>query len=181
LVDEFDTQTTAGHGERNIGAVFAVDRWHTLGASYNVDFVAGAAGYISHELHHAYVPATAPNHHTDTNGNGVPAEADDQLRVLWDYNHQYPFKRLLADIDAAATVIRVSKTSDMTETGRIDIDGELIDYTGIGINGELTGCIRGAGAVPHTVLFSFVRSVDCARDHMQIRYGRGTTQYIDLT
>jgi hypothetical protein len=54
--------------------------------------VSSPASYISHELHHTYAwncgdDTPQGGHLNDTNGNGVPDEADDFTRVLYNYNN----------------------------------------------------------------------------------------------
>jgi len=66
---------------------------------------------------------------------------------------------LASDIDASTTSIALTDASDFPTIGRIKIDSEIIEYTGVSTN-TLTGCVRGAGgttAASHTS----TTAVDC--------------------
>ncbi len=147
LADEIYLSQLIRHAHPAYGAFYFVSTGVSAGTNDNVDLGIFHAYVISHELHH--LTAATGGHFTDTNGNDISGEVDDQYRVLWDYEYDYPLKSLAAPITATDTVIPLNDTTNLASPGKVLVDGsEIISYTGISGN-NLTGAVRGSTASAH--------------------------------
>ena len=152
---------------------------------------------VAHELHHLQINqngtgSASPNgdgqeHFNDPNGNGIQFDPDDIFRVLWNYHFKFPTALLDGAIDANATSITLKNISGpIYLPGRLIFDGpngsnEIVFFTGINGN-TLTGCVRhdfgsDASNEPDGAPVTFQ---DTGRYRTVIKYGAGTTKYIDI-